>query len=167
MYKVTKKDLKRWRTMSEVITENDTQTSDEILSRVIEKLDFNAPIKNLDGFVFISLRNCFYNMKESERVERKRFKRFETKYKENNSELEDEYDVKSDLVRQEKLELISKCYDKVFDTFEKQLYYIYFIKGLSERDIASQSGITRYTIRLKIAEIKNKIKEYVTKNSKQ
>lgn len=170
---ITEKDLKKWKKLAYVVTgEQENSCSyyaDEILSYVCSKLE-GKEIISLDNYVFISLKNRYFTLIEQEKSKQLKIKTYSKEYIKVTEEFDD-FDEETyqdiDDVVQCKLESIYECYDKNFNTFEKQLYFIYFVKGLSERNIVEKTGISRYTIRKKIKEIKNKIiKYYDSKNNK-
>lgn len=173
MINIKESDLKKWRKLAYIITNEREDTSsyyaEEILSYVLNNLK-NQKIDNLDNYVFISLKNRYLTVLDQENTKRKRDKVFIRDYEVLNNEIDD-FDVETlqdkDNRIQGKLEAIIETYDKILDTFEKQLFFIYFVKGLSERDIVEKTSISRYTIRKKIKEIKDKIKNhYDTKEIK-
>lgn len=60
---------------------------------------------------------------------------------------------------QKKLDIITKTYDEL-NTFDRQLYYIHFTKGYSQREIARQTTIKLGVIKYRF----KKIKELINKN---
>jgi RNA polymerase sigma factor (sigma-70 family) len=63
-----------------------------------------------------------------------------------------------DLEKQDKLNTISETYDQL-PTYDKQLYYLHFVKGMSQRKIASETDIKLIQIHYRVKKIKDKIKD--------
>jgi len=60
---------------------------------------------------------------------------------------------------QEKIDTIGQVYDQL-NVFDKQLYYLHYVKGLSQREIARQTEINFPTINYRFVGIKQKITDY-------
>lgn len=63
-----------------------------------------------------------------------------------------------DLEKQEKLNTISETYDEL-KTYDKQLYFLHFVKGMSQRRIAKETDIQLIQIHYRVKKIKDKIKD--------
>lgn len=63
-----------------------------------------------------------------------------------------------DLEKQEKLNTISETYDQL-KTYDKQLYFLHFVKGMSQRKIAKETDIQLIQIHYRVKKIKDKIKD--------
>jgi len=170
--KINNKNIKRWSVLSLVITEHSDYYADECLSKVLEqlrkKLEKNPEFKITDNYVFISLKNTYLNMLERENVQsRKKMSLNESTYFDEvnfiETDLEKLQEVDDEM--QSKLEAISGAYSEVLNTFEQQLFYIHFKKGISQRQISRDTNINVMVINNKISKIKTKIKEYYAKNN--
>jgi RNA polymerase sigma factor (sigma-70 family) len=62
-----------------------------------------------------------------------------------------------DVIKQEKLNTISDTYNQL-NTFDKQLYFLHFVKGMSQRKISRETEIKISQIHYRLKKIKNKIK---------
>lgn len=153
-------NYKKWYNFSKIITNN--KESQDLLHDLIIRFKDVPDIKATDNYVFISLRNLF--------LERIRVNKIDSdvdvsNFEDNSLEdLELTQMIIEDIIKQKKLDCISETVSKL-NHFEKKLYQLHFIFGISQRKIAREIGVNHLTINLRINKIKEKIKNnYEFKN---
>ena len=149
------KNYNKWYNYSKIITSNNS-ASDLLQDFVLIILEKKLPKEKLtDNYVFISLRNMFLTrVKKTNKLPQVEINEDiqETLVIETN-ELN-----KEDIVFQKKLDTISKTIISL-NQFERKLYQLHFIYGLSQRRIAREIGVSHLTINQRINKIKQKIKD--------
>jgi RNA polymerase sigma factor (sigma-70 family) len=163
--KITNKQINRYKVQAMVIANENHYYADEILSKVMQKImkkmEATPEFVLTDNFVFISLRNAYIDMLRAEKVQnnKKTFLIHKDEYETDIEELKEVHRVKDN-----KLNAITKTYDEVLNSFEQKLYYLHFVRALSQRQISRDTGIGLMTINNRINKIKTKIREYYAKN---
>jgi RNA polymerase sigma factor (sigma-70 family) len=169
MLDITSKKYRHWRIKSLVITNNDDYYADEILHYVLQqinkKLSKYPDFEVTDNYVFISLKNAYFNMLRKEETllkNKKKYFNYQTEYSDGLDINYEDYEIKmgEDSIIQTKLECINYVYEKILDPFEQKIFYLNLIKGLSQREISKQSGLSLQVVNYRIKLIKNKIKDY-------
>lgn len=146
-------NYKKWYNFSKIITNN--KESQDLLHDLIIRFKDVPDIKATDNYVFISLRNLF--------LERIRVNKIDSNVDVSNFEDNSLEDLEltqmmiEDIIKQKKLDCISETVLKL-NHFEKKLYQLHFIFGISQRKIAREIGVNHLTINLRINKIKEKIK---------
>lgn len=162
---ITQKQYNKWLALAFVVTNTPEDSGspfpEELLSDFLFKILEKKPDFELnDNYVFISLKNLFYNKIRNEKVKRKHFEKYSKDYLEVNSEVEDEFDYISDCRNtQEKLENLESGFYKL-NTIEKRLYYLHYIVGHTQTYIAKEIGVPFKTVNQRMNRIKNKLKQY-------
>lgn len=160
---VTEKDYKRWSNMSKIICSNR-----EIAEEVLQELLLNMIEKNItdhrvnDSYIFMSLKNRFLNYIKKEKNRKIDYVDSEntnlTELLEDTTQPEDiEELIKKNFEDQDKLNVITETILSLA-SYDKKLYQLHFIWGLSQREIAKKIGISHMTINMRINKIKDKIK---------
>jgi len=169
---VTEKDYKKWSNMSKIICSNR-----EIAEEVLQELLLNMIEKNItddrvnDSYIFMSLKNRFLNHIKKE----KNRKIVYTDADDMNlgigvlgdsTQPEDLQElIKKNLEDQDKLNVITETILQL-ESYDKKLYQLHMIWGLSQREIAKKIGISHMTINMRINKIKDKIKSNYDKRRK-
>jgi DNA-directed RNA polymerase specialized sigma24 family protein len=113
------------------------------------------------GYTFKGLRLLFL---EEMYIENAQFrKRFAEEYQhfkkieEEESETKEETEIKKEEIEiQHKLTSVTNVYDQL-NQFDKQLYYVHYVKGISQRQISRETGIKLGVIQYRFKMIKEKI----------
>jgi RNA polymerase sigma factor (sigma-70 family) len=161
---VTEKDYKRWSNMSKIICSNREiaeEVLQELLLNMIEK-NITTPDKVNDSYIFMSLKNRFLNYIKKEKNRKIDYVDSEdtnlTELLEDTTQPEDLQElIKKNLEDQDKLNVITETILQL-ESYDKKLYQLHFIWGLSQREIAKKIGISHMTINMRINKIKDKIK---------
>ena len=167
---VTEKDYKRWSNMSKIICSNREiaeEVLQELLLNMIEK-NITTPDKVNDSYIFMSLKNRFLNYIKKEKNRKIDYVDSEdtnlTELLQDTTQPEDLQElIKKNLEDQDKLNVITETILQL-ESYDKKLYQLHFIWGLSQREIAKKIGISHMTINMRINKIKEKIKENYKKN---
>lgn len=160
---VTEKDYKKWSNMSKIICSNK-----EIAEEVLQELLLNMIEKNItddrvnDSYIFMSLKNRFLNYLKKEKNRKIDYVDSEdtnlTELLEDTTQPEDLQElIKKNLEDQEKINVITETILSLA-SYDKKLYQLHMIWGLSQREIAKKIGISHMTINMRINKIKDKIK---------
>jgi len=171
---VTEKDYKRWSNMSKIICSNR-----EIAEEVLQELLLNMIEKNItddrvnDSYIFMSLKNRFLNYIKKEKNRKIDYVDSDcgetffstitratnlTEPLEDTTQPEDLQElIKKNLEDQEKINVITETILQL-ESYDKKLYQLHMIWGLSQREIAKKIGISHMTINMRINKIKDKIK---------
>jgi DNA-directed RNA polymerase specialized sigma24 family protein len=113
------------------------------------------------GYTFKGLRLLFL---EECYIENAAFrKRFAEEYhhfkklEEEETEIKEETEIREEEIEiQTKLNTITNVYDQL-NQFDKQLYYVHYVKGISQRQISRETGIKLGVIQYRFKMIKEKI----------
>ena len=168
---VTEKDYKRWSNMSKIICSNT-----EIAEEVLQELLLHMIEKNItdhrvnDSYIFMSLKNRFLNYLKKEKNRKidyiDRYSYWWSGEETNLTELLQDTTQPEDLQElivknledQEKINVITETI-LTLASYDKKLYQLHMIWGLSQREIAKKIGISHMTINMRINKIKDKIKD--------
>jgi RNA polymerase sigma factor (sigma-70 family) len=154
------KNYKKWHNFAKIITSN--KECEDLLHDVLVKLLIKypeyTPEKYNDNFIFITLKNTFLTKISKNKID-------------TNSDvdellelvvIEDEITIEDitnkDIIFQEKIDCISKTILSL-NQFERKLYQLHYVYGLSQRKIAREIGVSHLSINSRINKIKEKIKE--------
>lgn len=148
---IDEKRYNRWLNFANVICNNKEQAKDTLQEFCVNILEKQIPEERLnDNYVFISLRNTFLTLNKVNSRYTDPIKNEQT-YEEEDHEL-----IYSDM--QSKHKVIEEVIQSL-RPYEKQLYVLHFIYGISQREIARESGIGIGPIFKRIKKIKTKINE--------
>lgn len=155
------KNYNKWLKFSKIITNN--KSADDLLQDfVLIILEKKIPNEKLtDNYVFVSLKNMFLT-----RIKKKKIEIEELDQEKENSVLIENYlsvELKEELISddsimQNKIDVITETVLSL-NQFERKLYQLHFIYGLSQRKIAREIGVSHLTINQRINKIKQKIKD--------
>lgn len=154
---ITDKDYKKWLNYSKIITNN--KEADDLLHDLIIRFIRYKTDPNIitDNYVFISLKYLYL-------TKTKKNKKNILEYSNDllSNVESDEIDIHSFINdnndKQSKLDCISKTVLSLND-FERKLYQLHFIYGLSQRKIAREISVSHMVINERINRIKQKIKD--------
>ena len=144
-------DWKRWLRFGKIICSDEDLMKDllqEILIDIYKKDD----IKNIDSYIFMSLRNKHIN-----HVTKKDYKLTDRSDGVDYNDHNEEYDYELDYERTKQMAALETIV-KSLDIFDAKLYRIHFIEGKSQRCISRESGISFVMINQRINKIKARIK---------
>jgi len=144
---ITEKDYKKWLNMSKIICSNKEVAEEilqELLLNMIEK-NITTPDKVNDSYIFMSLKNRFLNYIKKEKNRKIDYVDNEninlTELLEDTTQPEDIQElIKKNLEDQDKLNIITETILQL-ESYDKKLYQLHFIWGLSQREIAKKIGI--------------------------
>jgi RNA polymerase sigma factor (sigma-70 family) len=161
---VTEKDYKRWSNMSKIICSSKViaeEVLQELLLNMIEK-NITTPDKVNDSYIFMSLKNRFLNYIKKEKNRKIDYVDNDdtnlTELLQDTTQPEDLQElIIKNLEDQEKINVITETILQL-ESYDKKLYQLHFIWGLSQREIAKKIGISHMTINMRINKIKDKIK---------
>lgn len=164
---IDERTYNRWLKLSKVVCSDNQMAEDllhDLLVNLIEKWrcqeiaeetlpDFNKKFPDItDNYIFIALRNRFLGHLHKSNKSRDEW--VDTgEVEETQNHLEVEWETQSKLHSIENVVLSLRSY-------EQKLYTLHFIHGISQRQIARETGIGLSAINKKILKIKQKIKEY-------
>ena len=106
-----------------------------------------------DNYIFISLRNRFLGHLHKSKKTREEYVETSEEAEDPQSHVETEMEIQSKLFSIESVVLSLR-------TYEQKLYTLHFIHGISQRQIAKETGIGLNAINKRILKIKQKIKNY-------
>lgn len=154
------KNYKKWLNYSKIITSN--KESDDLLhSLIIKIIEREIPLDKInDNYIFISLKNSFLTRttsKKNNMIDSNLDVSIQLENVVNTNELDIEKMIQEDIIKQKKLDCITNTILKL-NQFERKLYQLHYIYGLSQRRIAKEIGCSHLTINQRINKIKQKIK---------
>jgi len=174
VFNLTARQYRHWRIKALVVAEGDEYFADEtlhyFLNKLQKKVEAEPEFEVNDNYVFIGLRNTYLYLMGKENTKRKNSK----SYFDFVTSDSDGLDVTSEEIEEEllkkqvqdnKLDAIKIVFKTLLNPFEQKLYKIHFEEGLSQRQMARQSGLSLAIIHYRIKIIKNKIKDYYEKNN--
>jgi RNA polymerase sigma factor (sigma-70 family) len=154
------KNYKKWLNFSKIIT-NNKESEDLLHNLIIVFMEKDLPDEKMsDNYVFISLRNSFLTRvtsKKNNMIDTNLDISFELESVINTNEWDIEQMIIDDDTTQEKLDCITNTILNL-NQFERKLYQLHFIYGLSQRKIAREISVSHLTINQRINKIKEKIK---------
>lgn len=144
-------NYKKWVNLSKIITSNKEHI--DLLHDLIIRLNHIPDDKATDNYIFMSLRNLFIDrVKKSNKIEVVDIsENYELSYEET-----DENILQIDKIKQDKLDSIAIVVSNL-NHFEKKLYQLHFVFGISQRKIAKEIDVSHITINSRINKIKEKI----------
>jgi RNA polymerase sigma factor (sigma-70 family) len=155
------KNYKKWLNFSRIIT-NNKESEDLLHNLIIVFMEKDLPDEKMsDNYVFISLRNSFLTRvtsKKNNMIDTNLDISFELESVINTNEWDIEQMIIDDDTTQEKLDCITNTILNL-NQFERKLYQLHFIYGLSQRKIAREISVSHLTINQRINKIKQKIKD--------
>jgi RNA polymerase sigma factor (sigma-70 family) len=157
------KNYKKWLNYAKIIT-NNKEAEDLLHDMIIVFIEKDLPDEKMsDNYVFISLRNSFITRvtsKNNNMIDTNLDISFELESNINRitGELDIEEMIQEDITKQSKLDSITNTILNL-NQFERKLYQLHYIYGLSQRKIARSIGVSHLTINTRINKIKQKIKD--------
>jgi RNA polymerase sigma factor (sigma-70 family) len=157
------KNYKKWLNYAKIITSN-KEAEDLLHDMIIVFIQKELPDEKMsDNYVFISLRNSFLTRttsKKNNMIDTNLDISFELESNINRitGELDIEEMIQEDITKQSKIDCITNTILNL-NQFERKLYQLHFIHGLSQRKIAREIGVSHLTINQRINKIKQKIKD--------
>jgi len=155
------KNYKKWLNYAKIITSN-KEAEDLLHDMIIVFIQKELPDEKMsDNYVFISLRNSFLTRttsKKNNMIDTNLDISFELESVINTNELDIQKMIIDDNTTQKKLDCITNTILNL-NQFERKLYQLHFIHGLSQRKIAREIGVSHLTINQRINKIKQKIKD--------
>jgi RNA polymerase sigma factor (sigma-70 family) len=155
------KNYKKWLNYAKIIT-NNKEAEDLLHDMIIVFIEKDLPDEKMsDNYVFISLRNSFITRvtsKNNNMIDTNLDISFELESVINTNEWDIEQMIQEDITKQSKLDCITNTILNL-NQFERKLYQLHFIYGLSQRKIARSIGVSHLTINTRINKIKQKIKD--------
>lgn len=146
-------NYKKWLNFSKIITSN--KEYEDLLHDLIIRLKDVPDIKATDNYIFITLRNMFLTRIKKNKID---YDIDIINYEDNVlDEVEILNMIADDKIKQDKLDSIASVVSKL-SHFEKKLYQLHIIFGISQRRIAREIGVTHIVINQRINKIKEKIK---------
>lgn len=155
----------RWQRIAKAINykQGPDLLQDFLLKVITNGIDLN---KITDAYVYTSLSNSLKNTKRNKN---------KMKLNDNSINIDDMFKelelIESDIDYesrdkeiQTKLNIISDSY-YLLDDIEKKLFFIHFVVGMKQSDIAKETNLSTTTIYLRIKTIKEKIKQQYDKNN--
>jgi RNA polymerase sigma factor (sigma-70 family) len=144
---------------------NDIEADDlvqDTLVQILDKLSQNKlkPEQITDNLVFIIIKNRFLNNKSRDKVRNEINNKIDEElvdYYYGDEDLNIPILQQQDNIIQNKLNTISDIISKL-PSYEQKLFYLHFIKGISQRKISKETGIGIMPIFYRINKIKNLIK---------
>lgn len=159
---ITQKELNKLIVYAKCIVNDEDYAKDLVQDFILKMLEKGkGDIEINSGYTFKGLRLLFL---EEMYIENAQFrKRFAEEYQhfkkleEEATEIRDELDIQQEEKEtQEKLNSITNIYDHL-NQFDKQLYYVHYVKGISQRQISRETGIKLGVIQYRFKMIKEKI----------
>lgn len=158
---ITQKELNKLTLYAKCIVNDEDYAKDlvqDFLLKMLEKGKGDVEINS--GYTFKGLRLLFLEEMYIENAQfRKRFAQEYQHFKklEEETEIKDELEFKQEEKEtQDKLNSITNIYDHL-NQFDKQLYYVHYVKGISQRQISRETGIKLGVIQYRFKMIKEKI----------
>jgi len=146
------KDWNRWIRFGKIICADEDLTKDLLQEILIDIYRRKDDIKNIDNYIFMSLRNKHVN-----HITKKDYKLTDRGDAIDHINPNEEYDLDIDYEKTKQLSALEIAVSKL-DIFDAKLYRIHFIEGKSQRCISRESGISFVMINQRIKKIKEKIK---------
>jgi RNA polymerase sigma factor (sigma-70 family) len=154
------KNYKKWYNYAKIIT-NNKEAEDLLHDMIIVFIEKDLPDEKMsDNYVFISLRNSFLTRvtsKNNNMIDTNLDISFELESVINTNEWDIQQMIIDDDTTQKKLDCITNTILNL-NQFERKLYQLHYIYGLSQRKIARSIGVSHLTINTRINKIKQKIK---------
>jgi len=167
---ITTKELNKLNLYAKCIVNDEDYAKDLVQDFILKMLEKGkGDLQINSGYTFKGLRLLFL---EECYIENAQFrKRFAEEYQhfkkieEEESETKEETEIKKEEIEiQHKLTSVTNVYDQL-NQFDKQLYYVHYVKGISQRQISRETGIKLGVIQYRFKMIKEKI--IINYNNKQ
>lgn len=162
---LTQKEWNKLYTYAKIINTDEDEAKDLVQNFLLFLLENEAkyPKDSVNNsWMFKTMKSIFLlEIQRNNRNFRKNFFEDYFHLNENNqlTTIEEITEMKEeDLEKQDKLNTISETYDQL-QTYDKQLYFLHFVKGMSQRKIAKETDIKLIQIHYRVKKIKEKIKE--------
>ena len=160
MMEITQKEWNKLLVYAKIIVGGDEDEAQDLLQNfllfMVENSSKYPDVNN--GFCFKTMKNAF--LLEIQKNNRQFRKNFYIEYFNKEDELttpeELEDIINLDKEKQVKLNTIAETYDEL-QTYDQQLYYLHYIKGMSQRQIAKETTIKLIQIHYRLKKIKEKI----------
>lgn len=160
---MTQREYDKWRKMAKYVivnskyySNNIDEDADELIHNLYLRFRKYKVVKEEinDSYVYMSLRNLHNDVIRVKINEQNIF----TQLDDNIDDEETHYDVMDDLCTQEQLYAINRALMTMEDEY-KQIYYLYFIKQMSQQKIADNIGMSKTFIQNRISKIKKIIRK--------
>lgn len=160
---MTQLEYNEWKKMAKFVIVNskfhsvnlDNDADDLVHNLYIRFNKYNVNKQEInDSYVYMSLKNLHNDTIRIKINEQNKFSTLD----ENLDREEEYYDLVEDAKRQERLYSINKALTTMCDEY-KQIYYLYFIKGMSQQKIADNIGMSKTFIQNRVSDIKNIIRK--------
>jgi RNA polymerase sigma factor (sigma-70 family) len=164
---ITEQQYNKYLKYCNIITSGNNIEAQDLLQDTLIQLLNKIENKKLtpeqinDNLIFIIIRNLFLNNRNKEKTKQNINHKLEDElidYYYGDEDLNIQELQQEDNIIQNKLEIISKIVNKL-PSYEKKLFYLHYIKGISQRQIARETGIGTMPIWYRLQSIKNKIIE--------
>lgn len=163
---MTQKDWNKLKAYAIAIVNDEDYANDLVQDFLIKMLENGKGDLNINsGYTFKGLRLLFL---EEIYIKNADFrKRFSDEYKhfkqmEEDAEEDETIILQKDKQTQLKIDAATQVYDQL-NVFDKQLYVVHYIKGISQRQISRETGIKLGTVQYRFKLIKQKITELLKK----
>lgn len=163
MRQITQKEWNKLLVYAKIIVGGcENEAKDLLQNFLVFMLEKEDKYPNVNaGFCFKTMKNIFLlEIQKNNRNFRQNFYIDYFYLNKNNElttdeELDEIKEIDNDI--QDKLNIITTTYDSL-NIFDKQLYFLHFIKGMSQRAIAKETDIKLIQIHYRVKKIKDKIK---------
>lgn len=162
---LTTKELNKLILYASVIVKNEDYAKDLVQEFILKQLEKgNGDMEINSGYTFKGLKLLFLEDLYIANADfRKRFSGEYEYFKSMEEDVNEEELIEKENKIQLKLKSMTEVYNKL-NSFDQKLYYIHYIKGISQRKIARETGINLSVIQYRFSLIKKKIlKEYNSK----
>lgn len=160
---ITQQEFEEYRKCARIIANNYEEAEELLQDTMLRICELKLPEeKQNKNYYFILMKNLYLNKKSKEKVRSKITNHtlefnddiYNTQEHETNIELIKQVDS----ALQDKLNTITAVYDTL-PTYDKQLFSLHFIEGISQRKISRETGLGVMPIFYRVQKIRNKIKE--------
>lgn len=163
---ITQKELNKLNLYASVIVKDEDYAKDLVQNFLLKQLEKGQGDMEINsGYSFKGLKLLFLEDLYIANAEfRKRFAGEYEYFKKMEDETDEEELLEKENQTQRKLKLLNKVYNTL-NSFDKKLYTIHYIKGMSQRQIARETGIKLSVIQYRFKLIKTKILQYEKENN--
>lgn len=156
---MTDKDYGRWLNFATIVAGKTYEPNDLLQELLLKFIEKKVPqSKYTDSFIFTSLKNLFLDKYRASK--RKKRTRIDVDVELAVDLIDEDLDqvMEKYKIEENQIEALSNVILSL-PIYDKKLYQLHFIWGLSQREIAKQIGVSHMTINGRINKIKEKIKE--------
>lgn len=156
---MTEKDYSRWLNLSKIVSGNNYDPNDLLQELLLKFIEKGVPqVKYTDCFIFTSLKNLFLDKYRASK--RKKRTKIDVDVELAIDLIDDDIDqlIESYKTEEKQIKALTNVVLSL-PIYDKKLYQLHFIWGLSQREIAKQIGVSHMTINGRINKIKDKIKD--------